>query len=230
MKRWFKHKILPKLIACAAKGYITLLYWSCRIKIEGAEKYRERAKTEKMILALWHNRIGPVIPVLKRCAADFTYAAMISKSRDGEILSTLVESYPQARSIRVAHNNRFGALQKTIDHLSEKGDILLITPDGPTGPRYKIKPGIIRVAKAAGATVTPFSWAASRYWQLGNWDKMIIPKPFSAIYARFGSPIKFEKSEELPTEKELETIEEALLSASECTCKRASPDRDRWPK
>src|SRR5439155_5019009 len=64
----------------------------------------------------------------------------------------------------------------------EKGKITLITPDGPRGPRHKIKPGVIFSAQKVQASIIAYHWTGSRYWTLGSWDRLRIPKPFSKVY------------------------------------------------
>jgi lysophospholipid acyltransferase (LPLAT)-like uncharacterized protein len=66
------------------------------------------------------------------------------------------------------------------------GDVV-ITPDGPRGPVYKLQPGIIKVAQMTGAPIVPVHTQCSAYWELRSWDGFRIPKPFSTITATFES-------------------------------------------
>ena len=63
-----------------------------------------------------------------------------------------------------------------------------MTPDGPRGPRYQCKPGALTAAEMTGAKVIGISWSASRFFQLGSWDKMVIPLPFSKIIVSLSDP------------------------------------------
>ncbi|NBW40593.1 DUF374 domain-containing protein [bacterium] len=56
---------------------------------------------------------------------------------------------------------------------------LAITPDGPKGPIYKAKPGVISIASATGAPILPVGFGYERSWRIKSWDRMVIPKPFS---------------------------------------------------
>ncbi|MGQ0561416.1 MAG: lysophospholipid acyltransferase family protein, partial [Gemmatimonadota bacterium] len=69
------------------------------------------------------------------------------------------------------------------------GHSLAITPDGPRGPRQKLKRGALIAAQLTGLPLVPMSGAASRAWWVEGWDRFLIPKPFSTMYIRYGDPI-----------------------------------------
>lgn len=168
---------------------IRCIAWSCRFQIEGAEAFSEHSKRHRTILILWHNRLLMMSEILRRFAAQFSYIALISDSRDGDMLAYIAKQSRIGRSIRVAHDARAAALRTVIKELQKGNEILLITPDGPRGPLYKVKPGTILAAQKAKAQIIPMSWSANRYWTVGSWDGLIIPKPFARISVTFGDPI-----------------------------------------
>ena len=63
----------------------------------------------------------------------------------------------------------------------KKGDEVLITPDGPRGPRHTMSDGATGIALKSKLPIFIMSYQADRYWQLGSWDKFVIPKPFAKI-------------------------------------------------
>ena len=69
------------------------------------------------------------------------------------------------------------------------GYSLAVVPDGPRGPRYAAKPGVIHLARATGAPVFPVTFAASRAAHLRSWDRLIIPLPFARVAIVFGQPL-----------------------------------------
>ena len=209
---WLKlrREWLPHLIASTSKAFLRLLMKTCRIKIQGLEQFKATAEVSPCIIMLWHNRLVMVSEILEAFASQFIYTAFVSKSRDGEPLALLAESYKSGRALRVPHNARHAALTQMIGVLKKSREVVLITPDGPRGPRYIVKRGIVVAARESGAKIVPFSWKANRSWELNTWDKMIIPKPFSQIDVCFGAPITVEK-EERPENSECET---ALLQSA----------------
>ena len=65
---------------------------------------------------------------------------------------------------------------------------LVITPDGPRGPRFKFKPGALLLAQMSGRPILPMSYAASHAWLI-KWDRFVIPVPFSRIAIAIGPPV-----------------------------------------
>jgi lysophospholipid acyltransferase (LPLAT)-like uncharacterized protein len=208
-KRFFTHYVVPRVLAYGGKALLKLLTLTCRIHVEGMEEFLAHAGKESCILLLWHNRLMLVSTVFLKHAPHCTYTAFISQSRDGEPLALFTNSHKNGRSIRVRHNAKHEALKEMIDRLKKSQDVLIVTPDGPRGPRYEVKPGVAVAAQETGAKIFTFSWSADRFWQLNSWDQMIVPKPFATIHAVIGSPLHLSQSD--TKERHSKTLEEALL-------------------
>ena len=76
---------------------------------------------------------------------------------------------------------------------AKKGVSIGITPDGPRGPALECSQGPVAVAKIAKIKIVPISWSTSRYWRLNNWDKSLVPLPFSKGIWVWGKPIEVPK-------------------------------------
>lgn len=189
-----KGPFITKCIAFLARGLLNMLFHTYKVQVSGIENLYQ---SKRLILMLWHNRISITPAILLQFTRDQNFTAFISNSRDGAYLASVVESYSRGRTIRVPHNLKHEALRKVIKQLKQTDDIVIITPDGPRGPKYQVKGGIVLAAKGSHAKVVPMSWRASKYWQLKTWDGMMIPKPFSKVHVSFGAPINLneEKSE-----------------------------------
>lgn len=182
-------KALPYLIAYAAKYLLKAICWTCKKEYHGVEQFLDVAKSNPCIVMLWHNRLALAAEAFTKKANNLSYNAFISNSRDGQPLAIFAESYPNCNTIRVHHQARHQALREMISRLENNNEIVLITPDGPRGPRYKVKPGIGLAAKQTKAWIIPFTWECSSFWELKTWDKFRIPKPFSKIIFTWGKPI-----------------------------------------
>lgn len=193
LKLFFQKSILPFLVARLGQMGMRLLLKTCQLEVKGLEHFHAIAEKERCILMLWHNRLAMAPFILYRYAPQFIYAAFVSKSRDGELISAVVHSYKAGRTIRVPHNSRHQALKEVIQNLKEKKEVIIITPDGPRGPRYEMKPGIALAAKETEAFVVPLNWTSSKMWELKTWDKLRIPKPFSKITISFEPPLQFKE-------------------------------------
>jgi lysophospholipid acyltransferase (LPLAT)-like uncharacterized protein len=74
-----------------------------------------------------------------------------------------------------------------------------ITPDGPDGPAYLVKPGVAYLAKKTGATILPVGAYTRSGHRLNRWDRYIVPRPYSRISVSVGRPIQIGSEEDLPT-------------------------------
>lgn len=214
--------------AYTGKVLLRLLTMTCRFEIYGLDSFNEAVKEKKCILMIWHNRLLLVTEILRKYASQHTYAALISSSGDGELLNILARSYSFGRTIRVPHNAKYQALKKMIYQLKHREEIIVVTPDGPKGPRYEVKPGIAAAAKKVPTYIIPFTWSSSRFWQLGTWDRLIVPKPFSTIIVTFGKPISISENLDSNLEEDSQMLKHSLNHLERAACGAVSQDRTRW--
>ncbi len=184
-----KKSLFNFLIAKVAQRLIRLILFTCKVEVRQLTYLRNIAKKEKCIVMFWHDRLSLIAYILSKHAPEIPYAAFISKSRDGDLQAAVVNTYPYASAIRVSHNARHVALREMIKAANDL-KVILITPDGPKGPPYEIKPGMVYAAKVSQSSIIPLTWYASKFWKLNTWDKMMIPKPFSKVIISFGEPIR----------------------------------------
>ncbi|MGR3951468.1 MAG: DUF374 domain-containing protein [Chlamydia sp.] len=181
--------------------FLRIYLRTLRIQIALPEEF----KRIHAVYAIWHDSLF-IIPRIRHLFSNrkSEIHIMISKSRDGEFAAFFAEQFSYMKAIRVSHTARFTALKSAISTLKE-GHSILITPDGPRGPRRKIKGGIITASSASDRPIIPiavqYHWAIS----LSSWDRFQIPIPFSRIDIQFGRLIT--PSEEISPE---ETIERDL--------------------
>ena len=72
---------------------------------------------------------------------------------------------------------------------AQEGYSIAITPDGPTGPIYKMKPGAVITAKKAKIPLFLLGIANNKKRKLKSWDGFEIPKFFSSSVAVYSDPI-----------------------------------------
>lgn len=202
------YRLTAFLIATVGKQAMNALLLTCRWKIDGVSHFCQIASQEKCLLMLWHNQLALTPFILNRYASHFIYAAFVSNSRDGQLISRIVRSYKTGRTIRVPHHSRHQALREVIRQVEERKSIVIMTPDGPRGPRYKLKPGIALAALETKAHVFPLKWTATSFWELRTWDKLKIPKPFSTITVSFDNPVRMEEGKTLAEATQI--LEKAL--------------------
>ena len=172
-----------------AFGFHLLQLWARTLRFEvndGAGIVGKPVK-ENYIGALWHNRLLIFPFVLRRFFSKRRGAALISASRDGDLLTDAIKRF--GFDVVRGSSSRLGAsaiLQLT-NILASGGDAV-ITPDGPRGPAYELGPGIIFLAQKSGAAVLPMNMEYSSCWRLKSWDQFIVPRPFAKVRVLIGQP------------------------------------------
>lgn len=184
---------------------VRLIYTTCRKKYINKTPQKERHTPA--IYATWHGRL-----ILQPFMLPRPTYALMSKHRDGRLMRCAawwfrLYSIPGSSSKGGAHALRLMA--RTL----KEGKNISITPDGPRGPHMKAKPGVMELARLTGAPIIPITFSATRYWRASSWDHFMIPKPFSTLYIKYGTPLFVSKKEDKA--HLLNTIETALTQNQE---------------
>jgi lysophospholipid acyltransferase (LPLAT)-like uncharacterized protein len=170
-----------------AVGFRLLQLWvrTLRYEIDDRAGVIGKPVDQNYIGALWHNRLLIFPFVLRRFFSNRRGAALISASRDGDLLADAIARF--GFDVVRGSSSRLGAsaiLQLT-DVLASGRDVV-ITPDGPRGPAYELGPGIIFLAQKSGAAVLPVNMEYSSCWRLKSWDRFVLPRPFAKIRVIIG--------------------------------------------
>jgi lysophospholipid acyltransferase (LPLAT)-like uncharacterized protein len=146
-----------------------------------------------VIYCIWHNRLPLGIASydkfirLKWPAAGLV--AIISASRDGSTIAAIASSFGIA-TIRGSTSRRGPQALLEATTWLEKGYSVVITPDGPRGPAYRVQEGIIKLAQLTGRPIIPISNYARWKVRLNSWDRFQIPLPFARCEIRHGEPMR----------------------------------------
>ena len=151
---WIKMNVLPPLGA----GLIRLLGGTSRITTVGGEKIDELyQRGHNIIIAFWHGR-QLMMPLTYRGKLAYI---LISQHRDGELIYRIVQRFG-FRSVRGSTTRGGTEALRQLIRLSRGGADLVITPDGPKGPRYKVQDGLVYLAKLTGLPIVPLTFACSK--------------------------------------------------------------------
>lgn len=200
-KKILKSQFIQNIICYLIFLYGKLTFHSCKWKGHGVENIQHLLDEDKpIIFVVWHNRIllSPFfLPKPKERAS-----AVVSIHKDGEIVSKYIQLIG-IKLIRGSSSKGAMAAFKQCIRTLKSGDDLVITPDGPRGPRMHLGGNVITIAKIASAPIVPFTCSTRKCKVFNTWDSFILPLPFSrGIYA-FGEPIYIDKTS---TEEEIENL------------------------
>ena len=151
-----------------------------RIRFDDLAGYFDPQRRRPCIVAAWHNRILLLPVCFERFRNGHRLTVLTSSSRDGEILSAIVAHFGIG-SVRGSSSRRGAVALLSLASELEKGHDVIITPDGPRGPRYVLSPGIIFLAQKTGLPLMRVQVDYTRYWKIKSWDGFRIPKPFSQV-------------------------------------------------
>lgn len=184
MKKRFK-KFLEDIVIFFLPYYLKILIRTSNVITINKEYIEPYLKNKKpFILALWHCNAftGPIL------IRDMDLYILISQSRDGELINRIVKKF---NNFSVRGSSSKGGIQalKILIKIAREGKRILITPDGPRGPAFKVQPGIITLASKTGLPIIPFHHEAIKQKKAKSWDSMRIPSLFNTIIIRYGEPI-----------------------------------------
>lgn len=172
-----------------------LVYGVCkslRAELINYQPLKEKLESNsKVIVAFWHNTmLYPWYFFRNRNMMGLT-----SSSKDGEILARVLKKWGYQTARGSSHRGGKVALEIMVDYAKFEGGVC-ITPDGPTGPLHKFKPGGVVTAKKAGAPLFLVGVGYSNAKKLKSWDRFEIPKPFSKVRLVFSDPYYIDKNAE----------------------------------
>jgi len=184
-----------KNIVISYLGYFFLKLWSIagRNKDIVASGFQELLQQKgQFILCGWHNNSITFAPNLERFIFKkhhYQPVAMVSKSKDGDIASLLLHRF-HIQTVRGSSSK--GGKEAFMQLLREakNGKIPVITPDGPLGPAFQVKPGVIRAAIATGLPIVTYCTMPEKYKLFAkSWDQHRFPAFASRVFIHYSDPL-----------------------------------------
>jgi lysophospholipid acyltransferase (LPLAT)-like uncharacterized protein len=181
-----RHPWLIRLTAALGAVLVWLLMRTMRYRIflRGQDVHPGKHLPRPMIYAFWHDSFlfmaGMTSP-RKACI-------LVSQSADGELIAQLV----QRLGHRVARGSSTrGGAQGLWELLVEAQECHIgVTPDGPRGPRRRVKSGAIYLAARTGLAIVPVGIAYGKAWRARSWDRFAVPLPFTEIVGVAGRTLE----------------------------------------
>lgn len=175
-----------KLIGVFGKLLVDLLFKTTRIEITGLEKVASIIDSRRFIFAFWHSRIL----LISYLYQGWNAVVLVSQSQDGEFIARVVQRQGHEPIRGSTTRGGLRALSQMIKNLKEYPRPAGIIPDGPQGPRFKVQPGIIALAKKTGLPIVPVTYSARRAKVFNSWDRFILPFPFTQCRIVYGDPVR----------------------------------------
>jgi lysophospholipid acyltransferase (LPLAT)-like uncharacterized protein len=163
---------------------VGLLGRSWKVELRQPERFDALRKAGGALVCVWHGRMLTGVPLF----GGEGHCVLVSPSADGDLSQELLQAFGYRAVRGTAGRSGARTVRMILDVLSE-GRLIVITPDGPRGPRHSMKAGLSWMARATGHPLVPLGLVADRAWHMKSWDRFTIPKPRARLIAALGEPI-----------------------------------------
>ena len=174
---------------------------SGRFQVSGMEHLEAAKATGKpIILTAWHGMTMMLVGFFANFYDVSSIVLLMPDDWRGEALAIFASKLgaePFPMNLKDEANMATARKLVSLVRKVKAGHDCYITPDGPDGPAYVIKPGVAFIAQKAGALILPMGAYARHGYRLGRWDRYVIPYPYSRISVAIGAPMGVEKGEAL---------------------------------
>lgn len=205
----FLKRMKEKILAFIATLVLYILRWTCRYqlvfehdadRIFFEENLKEIKPKRPFIIAFFHQDEICLLPHFA-----FTHlGVLVSISKDGEIMNGILNNLGFTTIRGSSSRKAVSGLIAAIRHV-KNGHKFCLAVDGPKGPIYKVKDGIIAIQNKAQVPILPLRCKALKYWQSEkSWNKAIMPKPFSKVIIHLG---KIDSYSQSSLEEKLNSLE-----------------------
>jgi len=153
-----------------------IIWYTTRKKFHTITEIDDR----QYVCVTWHGELFMSPQAYRTIHQKHPASAIISAHFDGGLIAGTLE-FLKIRPLR--GSTKKGARQVLLQAFKsiKSGEEVLITPDGPRGPRHTMSDGAVGIALKSKLPIFVMNYTAEKYWQLGSWDKFVIPKPFTKV-------------------------------------------------
>jgi len=179
-----RQRIALSIITAVGYWFIRLIGPTLRLGVSFEDGAQGKLEDRPYIASFWHSCIIPSAHIFR----NMGIRVITSASYDGEYIARIINKLGFTAVRGSSSRNAVAALLGLRRALDE-GWTVAFTLDGPRGPRHKVKPGPVALARVSGMALTTFHAAVEKGIVLNSWDKMVIPLPFSRVLVRVGKLI-----------------------------------------
>ena len=187
LARWrrCRRRVGNWLLALLAPALLRLLAFTWRVQRRGGPGWQLLTSDQPWLVAMWHGRMLVGLPMPMHRGRNI--GVLVSPSDDGHLATSALRLFGFVPIRGSLSRGGARALREMTDTLRD-GRQLVVTPDGPRGPRHAMNVGLHWLARRTGAPILPVGFACDRAWRLRSWDRFTIPKPFARIVVNYGDP------------------------------------------
>jgi lysophospholipid acyltransferase (LPLAT)-like uncharacterized protein len=176
-------RLAAALFAKAMQGLFATLRLEYRTVAQHTNPY-VASTGARFLYCVWHDSM--IVPAF---AGKHPHsAALTSHHQDGTFVACVLSAVGISAVRGSTRHGGETAVRQLMTVARQKH--IVITPDGPRGPRRRMSRGIVFLASHTGRAIVPTAFACTRAWRIrGNWTDLMIPKPLAKVVLLAGAPI-----------------------------------------
>jgi len=183
------HRLIAS--AAASAGRLVAAYSRAVVKPASTEIIAEAPLPRApSVWISWHEGNLIALALHRQVVADRNAAAFVPPGVSGAAMSGWLTGL-NVTPILLAADARRGLALRQMEAALASGNDVLIAVDGPRGPRHRIAPGAMWLARAMDVEIRPVGCAAWPALRLPRWDRLILPLPGARIVMVTGAPLSF---------------------------------------
>ncbi|UCD31040.1 MAG: hypothetical protein JSV38_09480 [Desulfobacterales bacterium] len=171
--------------------FLLILRVTTKVKISGQENIRQGSNH---IFCLWHSFVplalisaAPRIPAVLDGAPQAWMQHPVWYMKPIHVLLRLM-GVKKIILGSTGHSGRDAA--ERLADLLRQGCSTVLNPDGPYGPAFVLKKGILHLSLKSGVPIVAVRFSSSSSRELRTWDRKKLSYPFSEIELKIGEPIQ----------------------------------------
>ncbi len=192
--------------------YVRLVAATCRV-------HGPPVNQEQVVLAFWHEYNLAAAIAAHRLRRHRYHVSFSTQTFRGEVMSTMLADLDSGSVQLPAERKRSEAARLSMElaRIGREGASPVVSPDGPSGPYRRAKPGALIVAREAGVPLQPWAVAIRPPWRLRNrWDRHLLPLPFCRLRVEEAPTIRVGARQPLrPLLAELQAALDAVASRAD---------------
>lgn len=230
------YRVMTSFLAAITSVLIAIYESTLRFEIEGEDHLRLlRARGQNHIVAVWHTFVTAAVFSLHH-----RRFCIYSDHPRTESYENSWTHFFREIGLKTLRSLGFDVLDASLGKQSagvlnfikkiQGGTPAIVAPDGPHGPIYEAKPGVMYMAAKASSVVVPIGASFSRRVVGSNWDDFALPLPFSRVAFVIGEPIAApgdlsEASLAAQSKRVEETLDKLCFRANEILASAAAPKK-----
>jgi lysophospholipid acyltransferase (LPLAT)-like uncharacterized protein len=177
-------RALLAVVPPLAHAWLRVLGVTMRVSVEGGEAFQAVRARGRYILAFWHARFL----MMPWSYPDGRIVVLVSRHRDAEMLVRTLRGFGLAFARGSTTEGGAAGLRALLRYVEDGYDVG-VAPDGPRGPRRRVQPGVVLVARLSGLPIVPVGFSARPASRLRSWDRTLLPRPFARGVFVYGPPL-----------------------------------------